>query len=177
MLFDSWYPSKAWLERIGDYGGYFVCRLKKNRGFEGRPLYKYLRQPYWQATGFLSGKIKVGVVKYRRTYYATNRLSLTAPEVRPLYRLRQEIEEVIRIVKSQLNLEGCQAGYMRSTEETTESQPQPQTHHIALCLVAYLVVERERFERGMTWRQFKRHLILKKPHTPLPALERLRMAA
>jgi hypothetical protein len=43
--------------------------------------------------------------------------------------------------------------------------------------VAYLMVERERFERGMTWRQFKRHLILKKPHTPLPALERLRMAA
>jgi hypothetical protein len=46
-----------------------------------------------------------------------------------------------------------------------------------LCLVAYLIVERECFERGMTWRQFKRHLILKKPHTPLPALERLRMAA
>jgi hypothetical protein len=39
------------------------------------------------------------------------------------------------------------------------------------------MVERERFERGMTWRQFKRHLILKKPHNPLPALERLRMAA
>jgi hypothetical protein len=44
VLFDSWYPSKAWLERIGDYSGYFVCRLKKNRGFEGTPLYKYLRQ-------------------------------------------------------------------------------------------------------------------------------------
>jgi hypothetical protein len=38
-----------------------------------------------------------------KTLYATNRLSLTAPEVRQLYRLRQEIEEVIRIVKSQLN--------------------------------------------------------------------------
>src|SRR5919197_2306809 len=76
-----------------------------------------------------------------------------------------------------IRLEGCQAGYTRSTEETTDSQPQPQTHHIALCLVAYLIVEHERFERRMTWRQFKRHLILKKPHTPLPALERLRMAA
>ena len=127
--------------------------------------------------GLLSGKIKVRVVRYRRKYYATNRLSLTAPEVRQLYKLRQEIEEVIRILRSQLNLEGCQAGYTRSTEETTDSQPQPQTHHITLCLVAYLVVERERFERGMTWRRFKRRLILKKPHTPLPALERLRMAA
>jgi hypothetical protein len=27
-------------------------------------------------------------VRYRRKYYATNRLSLTAPEVRQLYRLR-----------------------------------------------------------------------------------------
>jgi hypothetical protein len=116
-------------------------------------------------------------MRYRRKYYATNRLSLTVPEIRQLCRLRQEIEEVIRVLKSQLNLEDCQAGYTRSTQETTDSQPQPQTHHIALCLVAYLIVERERFERRMTWRQFKRHLILKKPHTPLPALERLRMAA
>ena len=80
-------------------------------------------------------------------------------------------------MKSQLNLEGCQAGYTRPTEKKIHSQSQTQTHHIALCLVAYLMVERERFERRMTWRQFKRHLILKKPHTPLPALERLRMAA
>jgi hypothetical protein len=134
VLFDAWYPSKALLKRIGDYGGYFVCRLKKNRGFEGTPLHTYLRQPYWQGTGFLSGKIKERVVRYRRKYYATNRLSLTAPEVRQLYRLRQEVEEVIRILKSQLNLEGCQAGYTRSTEETTDSQSQLQTHHIALCL-------------------------------------------
>jgi hypothetical protein len=82
----------------------------------------------------LRGKIKVRVVRYRRTYYATNRLSLTASELRQLYRLRQGVEEVIRILKSQLNLEGCQAGYTRSTEETTESQPQPQTP--SHCLVS-----------------------------------------
>jgi Transposase DDE domain len=117
------------------------------------------------------------VVQYRRKYYATNRLSLTAPEIRQLYRLRQEIEEVIRVVKSQLSLEGCQAGYTRSTEKKTHLQPQTQIHHIALCLVAYLIVERERFDQGITWRQFKRHLILKRSQVPLPALERVRMAA
>jgi len=116
-------------------------------------------------------------VKYRRKYYAINRLSLTAPEMRPLYRLRQEIEEVIRILNSQLSLEGCQAGYTRPTEKATHSQPQAQTHHIALCLVAYLIIERERFDQGMSWRQFKRHLILKRSQVPLPALERVRMAA
>jgi hypothetical protein len=36
-----------------------------------------------------------------------------------------------------------------------------------LCLVAYLIVEHERFERRMTWRQFKRHLILKKTPHPI----------
>jgi hypothetical protein len=31
VLFAAWYPSKALLKRIRDYGWYFVCRLKKNR--------------------------------------------------------------------------------------------------------------------------------------------------
>ena len=57
------------------------------------------------------------VVRYRRKYYATNRLSLSAKEVRTLYRKRQEVEEVIRVLKSQLSLEGCQAGYRRSCAE------------------------------------------------------------
>jgi hypothetical protein len=92
VRFDSWYPSKALLTRMRDYGWYFVCQLKKNRCFEGVALHKYLHQPYWQAVGFLTGRIKVRVVKYRRQYYATNRLSLTAPEVRQLYRLRQGVE-------------------------------------------------------------------------------------
>jgi putative transposase len=34
VLFDAWYPSKALLKRVRDYGWYFVCRLKKNRRFE-----------------------------------------------------------------------------------------------------------------------------------------------
>ena len=38
VLFDAWYPSKAVLRRIRDYGWYFVCRLKKNRRFNGQPL-------------------------------------------------------------------------------------------------------------------------------------------
>ena len=47
VLFDAWYPSKALLKRIRDYGWYFVCRLKKNRRFNGQPLRAYRRHPYW----------------------------------------------------------------------------------------------------------------------------------
>ncbi|HEY7491310.1 MAG TPA: hypothetical protein VIH59_09415, partial [Candidatus Tectomicrobia bacterium] len=86
VLCDSWYPSKKLRKRRSDYGWYFVCQLKKNRRCEGRPLVRYVQQPYWQATGYLSGDIKVFVLRYRRKYYATNRLSLSATEVRPLYR-------------------------------------------------------------------------------------------
>jgi hypothetical protein len=46
--------------------------------------YLLLQQPYWQATGALSGGLTVFVVRYRRKYYATNRLTLTAKEVRTL---------------------------------------------------------------------------------------------
>src|SRR5262245_45814832 len=38
VLFDSWYPSKKLLKRIRDYGWYFICQVKKNRRFEGKPL-------------------------------------------------------------------------------------------------------------------------------------------
>ena len=113
----------------------------------------------------------------RRKYYATNRLTLTAPEVRALYRKRHEVEEVIRVLKSQLSLESCQVGYKR----VMAAQPYPkagaQTHHIALCLVAYLIVERERLDQGYTWRQLKRRLILQGQQLALPALERVRAAA
>jgi DDE family transposase len=110
VLFDSWYPSQKLLKRIRDYGWYFVCRLKKNRAFDGRPVRAYLPQPYWQAGGTRSGGLKGLVVSYRRKYDATNRLTLTAPEGRAHYKRRHEVEEVMRVLKSQRGLAGCQGG-------------------------------------------------------------------
>src|SRR5215475_14399943 len=177
VLFDSWYPSKQLLKRIRDYGWYFVCQLKKNRRFEGRALRYYKQQPYWQAVGALTGGLKVFVVRYRRKYYATNRLTLTAPEVRTLYRKRHEVEEVIKVLKSQLSLEACQGGFTRSWKAKSPAQEGVQTHHIALCLVAYVLVERECLDQQCTWRQLKRRLILQGRQLALPALERVRAAA
>ena len=177
VLFDSWYPAKRLLKRLKDYGWYFVCQLKKNRVFDGVALRAYRPHPYWHALGSLSGGLKVLVVRHRRKYYVTNRLTLTAPEVRAHYRHRQEVEEVIRGLKSQLSLEACQVGYRRRGAETVQPQPRAQEHHIALCLVAYLVVERERLDHGVSWRKFRRCLILKGSQVAVPALERVRKAA
>jgi hypothetical protein len=112
-------------------------------------------------------------MRYRRKYYATNRLRLTAKEVREHYKRRPEVEEVIRVLKSHLSLEACQAGYRRPGADALRPKSKAQKHHIALCLVAYLIVECERLDQG----QLKRRLILKGLQISLPALERVREAA
>ena len=97
--------------------------------------------------------------------------------MRTLYRKRHEVEEVIKVLKSQLSLEACQGGFTRSWKAKASPQEGAQTHHIALCLVAYLIVERERLGQGCTWRQLKRRLILQGSQAALPALEQVRAAA
>jgi putative transposase len=166
VLFDAWYPSKALLRRIRDYGWYFVCRLKKNRRFNGQPLRASRRHPYWAETGRLSGGLKVLVVRYGAKYYATNRLTLPAAEVRQLYRGRAQIEEVIRVCKDQLGWNGCQARSERA-----------QLHHLTCCLVAFCVLERERHDRHLSIYKLKRRLSFQGRSYTLPAMERLREAA
>jgi putative transposase len=166
VLFDAWYPSKVLLKRIRDYGWYFICRLKKNRRFNGAAVRAYRRHPYWAATGRLTGGLKVLVVRYGAKYYATNRLTLSAAEVRRLYRFRTQIEEVIRVCKDQFSLSGCQARSERA-----------QLHHIACCLAAFCVLERERHDRGLSIYKLRRALSCNGRSIALPALERLRRTA
>jgi len=150
VLCDSWYPSQKLLKRIRADGWYFCCQLKNNRRFEGQALARYRHQPSWPAPGCVAGGVTVLVVRDRRTDDATNRLSLRAKEVRTLSRQRQEVEAVIRVVTSQLRLAGGQTGSRRSSAAPPRSREGAQEHHIALCLVAYLMVERERLDRGLT---------------------------
>jgi putative transposase len=166
VLFDAWYPAKVLLKRIHDYRWYFVCRLKKNRRFNGHAVRHHRRHPYWTASGRLTGGLKVLVVRYGAKYYATNRLTLSSAEVRRLYRVRAQIEEVIRVCKDQLSLTGCQARSERA-----------QLHHISCCLVAFCVLERERHDQQLSIYQLKRRLSFQGPACALPALERLKRAA
>jgi Transposase DDE domain len=166
VLCDAWYPAKAVLKRIRDYGWYFVCRLKKHRRFNDQPLRSYRRHPYWAASGWLTGGLKVLVVRDGAKYYVTNRLTLPAAEVRRLYRFRAHLEEVIKVGTDQLALAGCQARSERA-----------QRHHMTCCLAAFWVLERERHERNLSIYQCKRRLSLHGRSCVLPALERLREAA
>jgi Transposase DDE domain len=166
VLFDAWYPSKALLKRLQAYGGYVVWRLKKNRRFTGQPLRAFRRHPSWAERGWLTGGVKVLVVRDGAKYYATNRLTLPAVEVRRHYRMRAQSEEVIRAWKDQLGLGGCQARSERA-----------QLQHITCCFAAFCVLEREGQDRGVSIYKLKRHLSCRGRSIPLPALERLRSAA
>jgi Transposase DDE domain len=166
VLFEAWYPSKSLLKRLRDDGWYVICRLKKNRRFNGHAVRQHRRHPYWTEMGWLSGGLKVRVVRYGKKYYGTNRLTLSAAEVRRLYRVRTPSEEVIRVCKDQLNLTGCQARSERA-----------QLHHIACCLSAFCVLERERHDRQLSIYKLKRQLSCKGQSCVLPALELLKSAA
>jgi hypothetical protein len=80
VLFDAWYPSRRLLKRIRDHGGYCVCRLKKNRRFNGRPVRAYRHHPSRRETGWLIGGLNILVVRYGAKYFATNCLTLPAAE-------------------------------------------------------------------------------------------------
>jgi Transposase DDE domain len=143
-----------------------VCRLKKNRRFNGQPLRTDRRHPYWTETGWLAGGLKILVVRYGAQYSATNRLTLSAAEVCRLYRMRSQIEEVIRACKDQLGLTGCQARSERA-----------QLHHMLCCLVAFCVLEWERQAQGLSPYNLRRHPSCLGRTVMLSALELLRQTA
>ena len=110
--------------------------------------------------------MKVLVVRYGAKYYATNRLTLPAAEVRRCYRVRAQIEAVIRVCKDQLGLNGCQARSERA-----------QRHHLTCCLVAFCVLERERHDRQLSIYKLKRQLSFQGRALALPVLEQLKRTA
>jgi len=143
-----------------------VCRVKKHRRFNGHAVRHHRRHPDWAESGWLSGGLKGLMVRHGKRHSATNRLTLSAAEVRRLYRVRSQMEEVIRVCKDQRRLTGCQGRSERA-----------QRHHIRCCLAACCVLECESHDRGINIYQLKRRLSFQGRSVVLPALERLRSAA
>lgn len=110
FLFDSFYASENLLKYLINHHQFFYSQLPKNRKFNQVFLSKQNHgQPYWQETGVIRGGIKVQVVKNRRKYYVTNAIGISREEQLQIYKIRWNIEEVFRFVKSQLGFEKCQS--------------------------------------------------------------------
>jgi putative transposase len=129
VLFDSWYAAEQLLKGVRKLGWHYVTKVKKNRKFGGKQVKRYYRHPYWQAQDKLEGNIKVKVFRRGKNYFITSNLTLTWMVVKKLYRIRADIEEVIKVLKQECGWKSCQ---QRSLH--TYSQ------HLRLGMFAYLLL-------------------------------------
>ena len=146
ITFDSWYAADKIFKAVRQCRWKFITQLKSNRKFCGVPLKEVQRNPYWIMMGKITGGTKVIVVRNGKKYFATNDLQLSKKEILTRYRGRWEIETIFRMLHSKLGLDECQARKLDS-----------QIAHYHLCLMAYVVLEKESFITQKTIYRIKRN--------------------
>ena len=139
VVFDSWYSAKIILKQIQKYNWHFITRLKANRKLDSNKLSCLWPHRFGRGEGNLSGGIKVLVVKDGFRFLASNNLSLPSKELKFLYSQRQQIEEVFKVLKSQL-------AWANSPARTKTTQ----SSHLYLCLIAFCVLDTEAIRKKTT---------------------------
>lgn len=137
VLFDSFYSANTLLNQIEGYGWKFTCQIKKNRIISCAPIEEDLIKDGDQVTGLVTDQVKGTIIRHDGKFFLTNVLILTQAETLSLYAYRWSIEEIFRFLKSELHLEKCQAR-SNTAQET----------HLASCILAYLLIQRERQEKS-----------------------------
>ena len=166
VLFDSWYSAKVLLQQIQSYGWHFVTRLRKNRKFNGQALSQQWSHCYGHGVGQLTGGLTVLVVKDGSHFWASSDVSLTVPEVKAIYRLKQQIEETFKILKDQLRWGKCPA-----------SSKAAQLAHLHLCLIAFCALQSEAVRQGTTVYRLRRCLFRQAIPLQSPLLQPLSVTA
>lgn len=146
VSFDSWYAADQLLKVIAQFRWKFITQLKSNRKLIGVPLKEIARHPYWIIEGRLNGGLKVIVVRHGKKYFATNDLSLTKQEILSGYKGRWLVETIFRMLHSKLGVDQCESRSLKA-----------QNAHFHLCLMAYTLLEKEKFMTGKTVYQIKRN--------------------
>jgi hypothetical protein len=138
VLFDSWYAATALLKHIRRLGWQWVTRLKSNRQVNGTRVDTFFRYRYGHAIVHLSHGEQALVVKHESAFLASSDCSLTRQQLRSLYKQRQWIEELFKILKSHLSFESCSARSLTAHRA-----------HLHLCLLAFSRLEAERLRHGI----------------------------
>jgi hypothetical protein len=167
VLFDSWYAASTLLHLLADLDWKYVARLKSNRLFEGRPVRERWPHRFGRAAGRLR-KIghEVCVVKDGRRYFVSNDTSLSSAELKRHYRVRQQIEEVFRLLKQEFGWGGASA-----------QKAQAQRAHLHLGLYALCLTEQAAMKGGQTIYAFKRQLFRLPIPEHLPQMDAFSVAA
>lgn len=139
VVFDSWYSAKKLLKLIRQYNWHYITRMKKNRKLSGKSLSQYWPHRFGHGIGMLAGQLEVLVVKDGNRFLATSDIALSVKEVKLIYTLRQQIEEVFKILKDQL-------AWSKSPARNKTTQ----TAHLHLCLMAFCVLQTEALNTNST---------------------------
>jgi transposase len=148
VLFDSWYSGASLLHLLDSFGWQYITKAKRNRLFDKVRLDKTFRHSYGRRAGNLKRiRHAVLIVKDGRKYYLTNDLSLASAEVKRFYRVRQQIEEVFRLLKQEFGWGRCRAATIQS-----------QKAHLHLGLYAFCLTQTKAIEKKQTIYAFKQDL-------------------
>ncbi len=133
VLMDGFYSTDKVLKCLHAWQWTYVMRVKKNRVLDGKQIYTLYRHPYWQQIGALSCKLRVRIIRHGKRYFVTNDLTVEKKTVLERYGDRWKIEEVFRVLHSELGIDECES---RSRSA--------QTTHFYLTLIGYGVLESEK---------------------------------
>jgi len=106
------------------------------------------------------------VVKDGRRYFVANDTELSLSQFKRHYRLRQQIEDVFRLLKQEFGWGGASGQKARA-----------QAAHLHMGLYALCPTEQAAMKRGQTVNAFKRQLFRLPVPEYLPQLENLSLAA
>lgn len=131
VMFDSWYASKDILRKLQKWKWLFICQIKKNRVFDGKAIEQILTQDNKTHQGYLYDSVHVSVIKHDGKYFCTN-CHIRISQIVALYKIRWKIEEIFRVLKTELKLERCQSRSQVAQEK-----------HLLCCCIAYLLLQKE----------------------------------
>jgi hypothetical protein len=114
VLADGAFSTDDNIKRLTDYGWAFVMRSRNTRKVNGIQVKQLIPRGYGETEGYLQNGVKVKVIRDRKHFLFCNRMLMERQVIQALYRLRWKIEEVFRVLKSGLGLDGCQQHSMRA---------------------------------------------------------------
>lgn len=158
VLFDSWYASRSILNLLSELGWKYIARIKSNRLLDGESIGQKWPHRFGQATGHLKRvDHTVRIIKDGRRLWVTNDLEIKPDQVKKHYRLRQQIEEAIRLLKQEFGWGGSSVRKAKAQEA-----------HLHLGLMAMCLAQHAAYTRKQSVYAFKRDLFCQPIPDQLP---------
>ena len=131
VLADGSYSVDKLEKQLTDYGWRFVFRWKKSRNLGGDKIIKQIPRGYGTFQGKLENGAKVKIFRRKKRFYISNRMLWNMEKIVRLYKKRWTIEEVFKILKSQIGIHRCQQHSLKSQEL-----------FLWMCMIAFSYLER-----------------------------------